>query len=445
MTKVVITYPGERIVSEFNALTAQPTTPASAPPVDIGLVEISQSRATELIPGPPGAKGDTGATGADSTVPGPQGPIGATGPAGPTGPTGATGPASFPDAPDAQNYVRTLGSWVLGYTKAAIDTLLAGKVANTAESRNRLVNPSFQIAQETTSGVLTGGYAVDQWLLVSNIAGAQAIRTGASGGWFYAQSYATAKPSLATGDYGQIVQFIEGVNVADFGWGTANAKPAVLCFGASAAIPGLYAVAVTNGTGTYNFVKGINLTTTGDNFVIPIPVPPGGTWAKDNTAGMTVRFISAAGSGVVGVEGWSSDGTVGVVGMANLAGVINKNMAISYVGLYLDPNNTGLAPPFQMPDEAQELAACQRYYQRTNISMISQAAAASQFFGITWPFAVTMRVVPAVASAGGGSSSNVSNFIFDTASALSCRVYMQSTATGVYSANSIGGIAQARM
>ena len=36
------------------------------------------------------------------------------------------------------------------------------------------------------------------------------------------------------------------------------------------------------------------------------------------------------------------------------------------VGLYLDPHNTGIAPPWQMPDEAEELRACQRYYCKRN-------------------------------------------------------------------------------
>jgi len=39
-------------------------------------------------------------------------------------------PAYVSDAPDAQNYVRTLGAWVLGYSKAAIDTALGGKADN---------------------------------------------------------------------------------------------------------------------------------------------------------------------------------------------------------------------------------------------------------------------------------------------------------------------------
>jgi hypothetical protein len=73
MVEVVITHPGERVVEEFQALVARPTSPSSAPPPAIGLVEISQSQPTQLIPGPVGPQGPPGA---DSTVPGPVGPQG---------------------------------------------------------------------------------------------------------------------------------------------------------------------------------------------------------------------------------------------------------------------------------------------------------------------------------------------------------------------------------
>ena len=76
MVKVVVTHPGERVIEEFQALVAQPTVPSSVLPPAIGLVEISQSQPTQLIPGPVGPQGPPGA---DSTVPGPvgqQGPQG---------------------------------------------------------------------------------------------------------------------------------------------------------------------------------------------------------------------------------------------------------------------------------------------------------------------------------------------------------------------------------
>lgn len=97
MTKVTITQPGDTIVKDITVLTWRPSAPVtSGPPPSIGLVEISQTLPTELIPGPPGPPGPTGA---DSTVPGPPGPQGDPGPTGPTGATGAASTVPGPTGP----------------------------------------------------------------------------------------------------------------------------------------------------------------------------------------------------------------------------------------------------------------------------------------------------------------------------------------------------------
>lgn len=119
---IVEVSPGPNLPTTFSAVIAQPTTPVPSTMPPVALVEIET--AAQLIPGPPGPAGPTGPvgpSGADSTVPGPPGP------AGPPGPTGPAGPV--PEAPnDANAYVRSALNWVVGYTKAAIDTLLGNKV-----------------------------------------------------------------------------------------------------------------------------------------------------------------------------------------------------------------------------------------------------------------------------------------------------------------------------
>jgi hypothetical protein len=52
MARVEITYPGDTIVESFTALVRQPVNPSGAPPIDIGLVQVSTP--SEMIPGPPG-------------------------------------------------------------------------------------------------------------------------------------------------------------------------------------------------------------------------------------------------------------------------------------------------------------------------------------------------------------------------------------------------------
>ena len=60
MARVVVSYPGERVVDEITALVRRPASPSVAEAPHIGLVEISEVQPTELIPGPPGAQGPRG-------------------------------------------------------------------------------------------------------------------------------------------------------------------------------------------------------------------------------------------------------------------------------------------------------------------------------------------------------------------------------------------------
>lgn len=146
--------------------------PSGGPPGPQGPQGIEGPPGATGATGPIGPQGPTGATGAASTVPGPQGPQGPLGPQGPKGDPGATGSTGTAGAPgpagqgvptggstgqvltkttatdyatnwqtpsgggggiaeapnDASAYVRSALAWVIGYTKAAIDTLLGGKV-----------------------------------------------------------------------------------------------------------------------------------------------------------------------------------------------------------------------------------------------------------------------------------------------------------------------------
>ena len=50
--------------------------------------------------------------------------------------------------------------------------------------------------------------------------------------------------------------------------------------------------------------------------------------------------------------------------MSNGVGVV-QTFQVWDIGLYADPDKTGLAPPFEIEDYATTLAKCMRYYERT--------------------------------------------------------------------------------
>jgi hypothetical protein len=213
---------------------------------------------------------------------------------------------------------------------------------------------------------------------------------------------------LAAGDYGYIEQKIEGIGIPAVMLGTASAKPLVLRFDAYCTVPGLYSVVFRNANGTFSYVKGINLTGAWQTFVIPISPMTGGVWPIDTNQGASVCFVFACGSSGIGTDGvWQTPGKLGVPGMANVASVAGQYFLAKNVGLYLDPNNTGLAPPFQVPDEVRELRTCQRYYQSItgNVTSMWGAITSGQTYAGQVKLTVPMRVNSSVSGANSGVTS----------------------------------------
>jgi hypothetical protein len=105
-----------------------------------------------------------------------------------------------------------------------------------------------------------------------------------------------ASPSANFG-YG-IAQAIEGYNIADFGWGTANAQIATLSFWVRSSVTGAYALTLTNNTADrqYTTTYTINTANTWEQKVVTIPGPTSGTWQSTTSTGTLLVFGLGAGS-----------------------------------------------------------------------------------------------------------------------------------------------------
>jgi hypothetical protein len=211
-----------------------------------------------------------------------------------------------------------------------------------------------------------------------------------------------ATPSPAASDYHMLAQPIEGLKVNDFQWGAASARQVVLRFDALPTVAGTIGVSLRAGDNSRSYVKNVALTAGGWNtYTVVIPGDIAGTWATDNSVGMTLYFALMSGSTYIGVEGWQAGAKIGAAGMSNSVATASQPVFFRNVGLYLDPQATGVAPPFQIPDYAQELAACMRYYQlfgRSNGARLGLGQAyAATIADILIPLSPPMRVAPAFA------------------------------------------------
>ena len=279
----------------------------------------------------------------------------------------------------------------------------------TAETRSRIVNGAMQISQERgdtaggPTGVFSGFYPADQWLPVINMSGtmtAQRVQSVTPNGSVnrIRLTVNTADASLAAGEYATFSQTIEGVRIADFRWGSVSAKQIALRFGFKAPA-GTYCAHVRNGAfnRTYlaNFTIAAGQANTDTEQVLVIPGDVTGTWPVDTGGGMTVGFSIAAGTTYQGVAGWQAGNFHNTVSGNNGLATAGAVFELYDVGLYLDPLATGIAPPWVMPDEAEELRACQRYWHQTYTMYYSHVTNAFGY-GTTNNTVVPPRAAPAL-------------------------------------------------
>ena len=303
--------------------------------------------------------------------------------------------------------------WVQQNIAAPVTEMPSGL---TAETRNRIVNPAMQISQENgnTAGTTAGYYAADQWLTsfvttgTIGIQRVQSVTLNGSKDRLLVQIN-TADTSLAATEVLQIIQRIEGNRIADFQWGSASAKQVVLRFGFRAPA-GTYGVFIQNGAGnrTYlvNFVIAAgqaNIDTT-QTFIIPGDTT--GAWLTDTGIGIMLGFGLAVGSNFHGVTGWQAGAFNGTSSNTNGMATLANQFVLSDVGLYLDPLNTGVPPRFEMPDEAEELRACQRYYVTSLYNIYSSNVTSGNTYYLTTPLPVQPRTAPTLS----GVHSIVSGF-----------------------------------
>ena len=135
-----------------------------------------------------------------------------------------------------------------------------GGVTNTAETRNRIVNGAMQVSQENgnTAGATQTYYAVDQFMMQHNMTCTftlQRVQVVTPNGSVnrLRGTVTVADASLAASDIAYLAQPIEGIRVADFGYGTAAAQQSILRFGFKGPA-GTYSIAIPNSGSTRTYL-----------------------------------------------------------------------------------------------------------------------------------------------------------------------------------------------
>ena len=277
--------------------------------------------------------------------------------------------------------------------------------------RNRIINGDMRIDQRNAGASVTilnsVTYDVDRWFGYSSTTSKFSLQQSSVAPVGFTNSLlatSLSAYSVTSSDEMNISQRIEGFNVADLGWGTANAVTVTLSFWVRSSLTGTFGGSLYNSgnSRSYPFSYTISAANTWEQKSITIAGDTSGTWLTTTGLGLGITICLGAGSTRSGTAGaWASANLASATGATS---VVGTNGATFYItGVQLEKGS--VASAFENRQYGTELALCQRYFYRPqqNSSTLNGgigyaiATGLSTFARAQVPLPVTMRTVPTVA------------------------------------------------
>lgn len=308
--------------------------------------------------------------------------------------------------------------------------------------RNRIVNGDKLVSQENgqTSGTTNGRYISDQnaMFFVSNngvftgvnVAG----RTSPAGGNRDRITITTADSALAAGEFLTYTQNIEGPNVGDLKWGTADAIPLIVRRGIRAP-QGTWPVAFHNSAANRSYVTTFTVSAGQANTDLvhefAIPGDTTGTWLNgDGVIGLTMDFVIGAGSTFQGVSGWQVGNMLTVSGATNGMGMAGAVFEFFDEGMKADPQSTGVYGQYEV-GEVHPVYRSERYWWSNRMRLYCDVTSGGQY-ATQSEFPFEMCKTPAVVG------TNVSNTRFGTTPSMSASSKLAVDIRGAATSGSAG-------
>ena len=275
--------------------------------------------------------------------------------------------------------------------------------------RNILINGDMRIAQRgsSTNSAANNTYIVDRWQYEASTTGVVDVEqsTDAPAGFKYSSkiTITTADSNIASTDFQQILYKMEANDISQLNYGTSNAKTCTLSFWVKASKPGTFPFSFQNHNGTRVYPENysVNQANTWEYKTIVFPGDTGGSWVTTGTSlGFRFTFQFMLGSSFTGGTRGAWAATTGFQNLCppHTANLQETNATFQITGVQLEVGK--VATPFEYRSYGQELALCQRYYQRNKLDSGQYAAILSGtaygvgiFYG-TYHLQVPMRTSP---------------------------------------------------
>jgi hypothetical protein len=235
--------------------------------------------------------------------------------------------------------------------------------------KNRIINGAMVLDQRNAGASVTpasGNYTLDRWAIFVSQSSKLTIQQNAgsvtppAGFNNYLGVTSSSAYSITSSDFFNLYQVIEGYNVADLNWGTANAKTITISFWVRSSLTGTFGGALQNdgNNRSYPFTYTISSANTWEQKTVTIAGDTSGTWLTTSGAGLRVFFGLGLGSTLTGPAGAWAGATY--YGANSATSVVGTNGATFYItGVQLEVGST--ATSFDYRPYGTELALCQRY------------------------------------------------------------------------------------
>jgi hypothetical protein len=258
-------------------------------------------------------------------------------------------------------------------TKQAASPVLTTYVDTGVNFRNRIINGDMRIDQRNAGASVNiavgqSAFAVDRFLVDNSTDGAYTVQRVAEAPTGFTNSLkitvTTADASLGAAQFSNCLQAIEGFNIADFAWGTADARSVTLSFWVRSSLTGTFGGSLRGASSTrsYPFTYAISAANTWEQKTVVIPGETSGTWLVDNSTGVQVMFGLGVGSNFLGTAGaWESASRRSATGATNVVSTLGATWQIT--GVQLEAGS--VATPFERRPYGTELALCQRYFEKS--------------------------------------------------------------------------------